>query len=1362
MAEAFKTPISPTDRRIQAGNNTDCDVRGTAMAEVITASQSFKHKFFVCADAGCAILGLDFLRQNVIHVDPIKNRLICKKFGHDIVIPCHSTKGFMQKSKVSLVRNYTIAPGAEAILPAYIDNKGKHSYDDQVCLIDKINTCFQKTGILSCRIVATPRKGKVPVRIINATNDAVRLWRNSAVGLIEPVIACAEMPADSEIAKELCSCECNCVSGKEDDGRQIKCCHGFEQKPPGDDRYEYLTVNQFSDTTEFFQKFEADKAVPEHLKQLYMATLPSLETVEQRCKLAQVLTDYSSCFATTPDDIGRTHLVKHTIDTGDAKPVHQRCRRLARAHVKVIREQVKKLSEAGIIRPSNSSWAANPVVVDKKTTDASGKSEKRMCIDYRGLNAVTINPDSYMLPRIDDTLDALSDAKYFCTLDLTQGYHQVELDEASKHKTAFHAPQCNPSQWEYNYMPFGLIKAPRTFQRLMDKVIQGLEYESALAYLDDVIVFGKTIDQTMERMVTVLQRLKDANLRLKAKKCELFKKEVSYLGHVITSEGVKTDPKKVEAVTKWHPPRTTKQVKSFMGTVNYYSRFVKDLATIAYPLHNLTRKYAKFKWGPVEQAAFDLLKKRLASAPVMAYPNQEGMFILDTDASDYAYGAVLSQMQKDDNGEERERVIAYASKKFLEREMNYCARRRELLAILMFVKHFDVYLRGVTFLIRTDHASLKYLHTMQNSTAQMFRWIMTLEEYSYKMEIRKGTLHGNADGLSRGCHGKQCICDEITKYEQKHNIVKGQILEQDTVKANKYLCSSYFDLMEECGDDTCVINAFKLQPTYPQPEIVKMQEEDPDISPVLNFMRDDPVNKPDWNQISPLSQAAKHYMSDWDRLMLYDGALYRLWESNDGTRTVNQLLVPRKLQMEFCSQVHDTAIACHMGRKKTTHSLLHFCYWHRMASDVAFWIKTCDKCQRRKVRRPTAKAPLQILVSGEPNERLQMDICGPLIKTPRDNIYILVITDMCSKYTEAFPMKDQTAETVADCFVKGWIKKKGPPLELHTDQGANFQSQLMAEVCKLMRIKKTRTSAYHPQGDGQVERYNKTMMSLVSSIVEKHEDWDEVIDDVTAAYNGTVHESTGFTPNFLWYGREQRFCTGSIVDAPSENKQQTYGQYAWKLKRRMQSAYDTVRMKLQKRAVEVKDCYDRNAKMYEYQPGEKVLIRDHTPAPKGCKKMIPAFSGPYYVLDRLGMVNYRIQMSEDSKPLIVHHNRIQEKKERFPYTAPEWVGRASKTLSQMEQTEWPEFQPPSRIPNALRAEDMNIPVQIQLPQRRYPRNRRQIKPKPERKRRGRPRKRPTPAELDKQEQVEQKSDEPEAAQVQRTRYGRAVRPPKRD
>ena len=286
-------------------------------------------------------------------------------------------------------------------------------------------------------------------------------------------------------------------------------------------------------------------------------------------------------------------------------------------------------------------------------------------------------------------------------------------------------------------MPFGLVKAPRTIQRLMDRVIQGLEYDVALAYIDDVIVFGATIDITMDRLVTVFERIRSANLKLKAKKCILFSKEVEYLGHIISGEGVKTDPKKVEAVKNWHSPRTVRQVRSFLGMINYYSRFIYNLAEVAAPLHGITGRNAKFKWEDEQYESFIKLKEKLITAPIMSYPRKEGMFILDTDASDRCMGACLSQMQMNEFGEDEEKVIAYASKKFKPREVRYCARRRELLAIIEFVKHFDVYLRGPTFLIRTDHASLRYIRTVQSLPAQFLGGLCSWKNTDTKSKYAK-------------------------------------------------------------------------------------------------------------------------------------------------------------------------------------------------------------------------------------------------------------------------------------------------------------------------------------------------------------------------------------------------------------------------------------------------------------------------------------------------------------------------------------------------------------------------------------------------------------------------------------------------
>jgi transposase InsO family protein len=258
------------------------------------------------------------------------------------------------------------------------------------------------------------------------------------------------------------------------------------------------------------------------------------------------------------------------------------------------------------------------------------------------------------------------------------------------------------------------------------------------------------------------------------------------------------------------------------------------------------------------------------------------------------------------------------------------------------------------------------------------------------------------------------------------------------------------------------------------------------------------------------------------------------------------------MRTQLFKMVHDENIISHMGRCKTLHALTHFCYWFRMHDDVRFWIKTCDSCQRRKAPHPTPKAPMKIYLPGEPGQRIAMDVCGPLRETSAGNKYVLVISDYFSKYTEAYPMKDQTAETIANIVVKEWFVKKGPPEELHTDQGANFESNLMKEICRLYDIDKTRTTPYHPQGDGQVERFNRSLMQIVTNLVSKDRDWDESLGFAFSGYNATIHETTSFTPNMLWHGRELRNTVGNLVpttDAPATS----YTDYATKLRNRIDS-----------------------------------------------------------------------------------------------------------------------------------------------------------------------------------------------------------------
>ena len=463
-------------------------------------------------------------------------------------------------------------------------------------------------------------------------------------------------------------------------------------------------------------------------------TEQSLNEGEKEMLLALLL-EYHDLFAEGSQDLGQTGRVQHKINTGTAPPIRQQVRRIPQFR----RQEAKKLLDdmlgRNVIQPSNSPWASPVVLVPKK--DGS----LRFCVDYRRVNAVT-RKDAYPLPRVDDTLDTLSGSKWFSTLDLLSGYWQVEVDPEDREKTAFCTHE---GLFEFRVMPFGLCNAPATFQRLMDAVLAGLQWSSCLVYIDNLVIPGKTFLEHLAHLRQVFQRLKVEGLKLKTSKCNLCLKEVEFLGHLVSADGVRTDPRKTDKVATWPVPTSKREVQQFLGLANYYRRFVKDFATIAKPLHYLTEKTAAFEWTESAQLAFEELRGRLVSAPVLAFPDYSKPFILDTDASEAGIGAVLSQLRDDGS----EAVIAYASRVLTRPERRYCVTRKELLAVVTFIQHFRSYLLGREFQLRTDHGSLTWLANFKEPEGQLARWLERLQEFHFHIVHRPGKRHGNADSLSR-------------------------------------------------------------------------------------------------------------------------------------------------------------------------------------------------------------------------------------------------------------------------------------------------------------------------------------------------------------------------------------------------------------------------------------------------------------------------------------------------------------------------------------------------------------------------------------------------------------------------------------
>ena len=430
-------------------------------------------------------------------------------------------------------------------------------------------------------------------------------------------------------------------------------------------------------------------------------------------------------------------MTSHSIQTS-GPPVREPLRRIPHFLKDTVSAEIKKMLNQGVIRESNSPWSSAVVMVRKKD------NTWRFCVDYRKLNSQT-QKDAYPLPRIDETLELLAGSKYFSTLDLASGYWQVEVEEADREKTAF---STRDGHYEFNVMPFGLTNAPATFQRLMQCVLSGLTYEQCLIYLDDIVVFGGSFQQHLERLKTVFLHLKKAGMKLKPSKCHFMRSGVRYLGHVVSRGGIQADPEKIQAMVSHPVPNDIKELRQFLGLTNYYRRFIKDYSKIAEPLRKLTRKSAGgYKWSADCQGAFEALKLRLTSPPTLAYPDFNHQFTVATDASGTALGAVLSQVI-----ENKERGIAYWSRQLNKAERNYSTVEREALAVVCAVKEFFPYLYGRPFILLTDHNPLTSLRGLSDVGGRLTCWVLFLQQFDMTIQYQSGKSHGNAEGMSRRQH----------------------------------------------------------------------------------------------------------------------------------------------------------------------------------------------------------------------------------------------------------------------------------------------------------------------------------------------------------------------------------------------------------------------------------------------------------------------------------------------------------------------------------------------------------------------------------------------------------------------------------
>lgn len=958
-----------------------------------------------------------------------------------------------------------------------------------------------------------------------------------------------------------------------------------------------------------------------------------------RNEIGDLCKEFTDIFSLESDKMTINNFYEQKLRLNDNTPVYIKNYRLPQTQKEEIDKQVTKLINNDLIEPSQSAYNSPIILVPKKSTN--NEKKWRMCIDYRMLNRKLI-PDKFPLPRIDEILDQLGRTKYFSILDLYSGFHQIPIEHNSREITAFSTAN---GTYQWKVLPFGLNIAPNSFMRMMNLAFSGLEPHKAFIYMDDIIIIGCSIKHHLSNLKSVFHICRQHNLKLNPMKCQFFKSEVTFLGHLCTADGILPDQKKLHAVENYPIPNDKHAVKRFTAFANYYRKFIKDFAKIACPLNNLTRKNTEFIWSQECDTAFHHLREKLMTAPILQYPDFNKDFMITVDASDVACGGVLSQ-----NINGNDLPLYYISKSFKKGEKNKPTIEKELIAIHYAITTFRPYVYGRKFLVRSDHKPLTHLYKRKNPASKLTNIRLDLEEYDFVIEHISGKNNVVADALSR-----ISINELKEKYKSNENnimaITTRSMTRKNEIKINENENKSTnnenkMKIYEEIGSsydkkvprirmtDKNELSAYKSKKLLFKIKLANSNNTKLISERIINNLEN----------LSKIHKATKFQIPINDQLFSHVSINEFKEICDRKLKNIEIILIsePKSItcndeQLKLIEKYHnDPVLGGHCGSKRLYTKLRRYFYWKKMIDDITEYTKTCQKCQLNKIK-ARIKEPMKITKTPQRAfDIIIVDTIGPLQKSIYENVYAVTLMCDLTKYLITIPIQNKEARTVARAIFNNFILVYGPVLEMRTDLGTEYKNEIMTELCQMLNINHQTSTAYHHETVGTIERSHRTLNEYLRSYLNTNrDDWEEYLKYFTYCYNTTPNTcfNCKFTPYELVLSKKP--IIPEILNKNTIDPIYNIENFAKEAKYRLQMAQKEAIKYLDKSKIKNKNYYDKNTNKINLKINDMVLITN-----ENRHKLDSLYSGPFQIT-KIDDVNVEIIDLKTGKIQTIHKNRLK-------------------------------------------------------------------------------------------------------------------------